>query len=482
MKKEIAKLKGYYISDSGEVYDNKGNRLKKYINPCGYYYVIIEERYYTICFLVANAFNPTDKGICIRHIDGNKLNDNKDNLEWYYEGEVEIKSGIKINKEVVEYDFDGNIINKWDSVKECCKDTNFSYSYLNSICNGTKSITKDNRIFRYSDDKFVRPEIKIKKEKVKQPKEKRNKKIIVINPDGSIYKIFNNITECSNEMNITKNNLYQFLLYRSSFKKGQLYFIYETKYIKNKDRILDYIEEIKNQSKDFNKQRYNRIKQNKTKDIEKEDNNNNNKIEIIIEKEIEPLNSTEEIKPIEETIIEPIEIKQNPTEIKEEINNKSNKLNMIDKIKGFIKRLFKSNKETDNQLKLNFDEYYKNNFKKVYKKVYKFDLNGNLIKVYKSPKECYTENNIPRQTFYTCARRLTSYHKFIYSYDRNINIKRNINCRKEVLMFDRETKELIREFKSLNETMRELNITPLQLNRIISGQLETNYILKYKKD
>lgn len=77
----------YFIDEHGTIKNKLGKILKPQINMGGYYQICLSKnnhkKYYTIHRLIAQAFipNPENKP-CINHIDGNKLNNNLNNLEW----------------------------------------------------------------------------------------------------------------------------------------------------------------------------------------------------------------------------------------------------------------------------------------------------------------------------------------------------------------------------------------------------------------
>lgn len=76
----------YFVSDNGKVF-RRGKEVKCTLNSQGYYQFCISlygtKRSYTIHRLVASLFldNPESKK-CVRHIDGNRANNNVSNLAW----------------------------------------------------------------------------------------------------------------------------------------------------------------------------------------------------------------------------------------------------------------------------------------------------------------------------------------------------------------------------------------------------------------
>ena len=98
------KLKGYYVTSSGDVLSDKPtgrfgddepgkmHEMKKRINKYGYYDVGLryndkngnrKKRMFEIHRLVAKEFIANDKNLpVVNHIDNDKLNNKSDNLEW----------------------------------------------------------------------------------------------------------------------------------------------------------------------------------------------------------------------------------------------------------------------------------------------------------------------------------------------------------------------------------------------------------------
>lgn len=75
--------KGYFVSPKGNIYNRHGNLIKGAIDHCGYKHVILNRKNKRVHRLVAETFIPNpDNKPCVNHIDGNKLNNAVDNLEW----------------------------------------------------------------------------------------------------------------------------------------------------------------------------------------------------------------------------------------------------------------------------------------------------------------------------------------------------------------------------------------------------------------
>ncbi|WP_242227195.1 NUMOD4 domain-containing protein [Bacillus cereus group sp. BfR-BA-01315] len=146
--KDIEGYEGYYqVSNTGKIKNKRNSRIRKNcLTKYGYLNVQLlisgKDKTFQVHRLVAQAFipNPNNK-TQVNHIDGNKLNNNIDNLEWVtpkenmkhawdiglYKDSVEsikknaIKAQLATRKKVAQYSLDGDYIRTFDSMREASR-------------------------------------------------------------------------------------------------------------------------------------------------------------------------------------------------------------------------------------------------------------------------------------------------------------------------------------------------------------------------
>lgn len=127
-------INNYYVSDEGQIKNNlTGKILKLSYSNNGYKKtnISINGKLQTVFIhrLVAKLFIPnSNKLLQVNHIDGNKSNNNVNNLEWVTAKEnvrhahiIGLISHEKTSKKVSQYTLDGKYINTYNSIREAAR-------------------------------------------------------------------------------------------------------------------------------------------------------------------------------------------------------------------------------------------------------------------------------------------------------------------------------------------------------------------------
>lgn len=135
--------KNYWVSNKGRFKNNR-EKLIELKNHCNYIQVSFRNGNNKINHqlhrIVAQLFvpNPESKSI-VNHIDGNKDNNNSDNLEWVTKSEntkhAHDNGLIKKNlRKINQYDKDGNFIAQFESIKEAGIKLKLDKSSIGHVC------------------------------------------------------------------------------------------------------------------------------------------------------------------------------------------------------------------------------------------------------------------------------------------------------------------------------------------------------------
>ena len=172
--KDIKGFEGHYqVSNLGRVkslewtyYSGQGHYAKK-VQPekilsqkiskrTGYCIVLLygDKRHYrTVHRLVAETFLPEVKGKdIVNHKDGNKQNNNVENLEWstYSENTIHaLHQGLRPINKILEYDLSGNIVREWPSALEAANFYKVTRGVIYNCIKGRIKTVK-NRIWKYA--------------------------------------------------------------------------------------------------------------------------------------------------------------------------------------------------------------------------------------------------------------------------------------------------------------------------------------------
>lgn len=146
--KDIPVANGYEASSLGKIRNKKTKHIiKQFLNDRGYVQVglyINGKKSYKVHRLVANAFlNNPNNYKTVNHINGNKLDNNVNNLEYCsitYNLRHAFKNGLKNNnhlkKRINQYDLNNNLVKKWNSQKDIVETLGFSQAVISNCCRG----------------------------------------------------------------------------------------------------------------------------------------------------------------------------------------------------------------------------------------------------------------------------------------------------------------------------------------------------------
>ena len=139
-----------YTDSVGRTTTLKRMKCKPRINKHGYYeYTLINDlnksKSITAHRLVALEYIPNPNNYpVINHIDGNKLNNKVDNLEWctfHHNNMHAVNMGLYKNlKSVTQLDKNGKVINTFKSIREAGRMTGIDSSGIAKCCKGKRKI------------------------------------------------------------------------------------------------------------------------------------------------------------------------------------------------------------------------------------------------------------------------------------------------------------------------------------------------------
>jgi hypothetical protein len=144
--REIPDLPDYFITKDGKILSSRKNIIRKEtIHTNGYIYYQINKKSYVAHRLVYKTYiGKIKKGYVIDHINGNKTDNRLDNLEMVTSKENTkrwAERTKKCHKSVIQLDIEGNVIEKFQSIKEASEKTGVGRIHIGSVCNGNRITT-----------------------------------------------------------------------------------------------------------------------------------------------------------------------------------------------------------------------------------------------------------------------------------------------------------------------------------------------------
>ena len=250
----------YNISNFGNIKSLLSNKiLKQKTCPTGYLSIGLLGKHYYIHKLVIDTFLNEDKKDVVDHIDGNKKNNNLNNLQYatfsentinaYNNNENMKKLLTKVNK----YDINNNLIKIYNSMAECKKDNNISNSsVINNLSNSNKLLNncyyKVDKNIKYNKVNFENI-IKIKSNEIFKKIE-----LFFDNKFSNYYvsnygRIYNNKKKIIMKTTKTCNSYYTITLVSDELKTKKIYihrlvaYLFINKY--DTKKVINHIDENK---------------------------------------------------------------------------------------------------------------------------------------------------------------------------------------------------------------------------------------------
>ncbi len=151
MWKKIKEHSNYSVSTDGMVRNDKTGRiLKPALTHNGYYRVDLNGKLCRVHTLVAETYidNPNNYNQ-VNHIDGNKTNNNVDNLEWctcsqnllhaYKNGFKSVNyENIKEPRPILQLSLDGEVIRRFERIIDVERELGYNPSGLVKVCRGKR--------------------------------------------------------------------------------------------------------------------------------------------------------------------------------------------------------------------------------------------------------------------------------------------------------------------------------------------------------
>jgi hypothetical protein len=200
--------KTYFVSSLGRYKNSFGTIMNNNykVNENGYIKVYIYKKSFSLHRLVALTFltNPENKET-VNHIDGNKLNNSVENLEFATNKEQQLHKfqiglGNNFTRKIKQYSLDGNLIKEYNSIAEASKDINISKGCIQCVLLN-KGKTAAGFIWKYAEDETpISQNITINTN--------IGRKVCQYDLNMNLINVYESTADASRKVNIHKNNIW----------------------------------------------------------------------------------------------------------------------------------------------------------------------------------------------------------------------------------------------------------------------------------
>lgn len=198
--------KQYFVSNLGRFKNSFGTIMDNYkVDDNGYIKVFVYNKLYLLHRLIALTFiENIENKEQVNHMDGNKLNNSLNNLEWVTNKENQIHKfkiglGNNFTRKITQYDLNINKIKDFNSIVEASKELNIGKANIMGVLNNSRK-SAGGFVFKYIEDLGIYEPVIINKN--------IGRKVVQYDLNMNILAIHDSMSIAGKNLHIHKNNIF----------------------------------------------------------------------------------------------------------------------------------------------------------------------------------------------------------------------------------------------------------------------------------